>query len=97
VLKKHIAGHAHNVTVDPFQKMPAEQLGTREPDIRRRDAASDDPRFVFRLLKTWDEIKISRAKTELEVSMRECEREELACRDLYERALERRAKKREQA
>jgi chromosomal replication initiation ATPase DnaA len=51
---------------------------------------------VFCLLKNRDERKTSRVRHELEVNMRESEREQLARRDAYERALERRAKRRKQ-
>ena len=53
-----------------------------------------DRSFVFCLLKTREGRKISRVRQELEVNMREREREQLARRDAYERELERRAKKR---
>jgi len=52
-----------------------------------------DRSFVFCLLKTREGRAISRVRQEFEVNMRECEREQLARRDAYERELERRAKK----
>jgi hypothetical protein len=66
------------------------------PQNVRSNPTAVDRRFVFCLLKTRDERKTSRVRHELEVNMRESEREQLAHRDAYERALERRAKRREQ-
>jgi len=66
------------------------------PQNVRSNSTAADRRFVFCLLKTRDERKTSRVRHELEVNMRESEREQLARRDAYERALERRAKKRKQ-
>jgi hypothetical protein len=66
------------------------------PQNIRSNPTAADRRFVFCLLKTRDERKTSRVRHELEVNMRESEREQLARRDAYERALERRAKRRNQ-
>jgi hypothetical protein len=61
-----------------------------------QNVRSNPTAAVFCLLKTRDERKTSRVRHELEVNMRESEREQLARRDAYERALERRAKGRKQ-
>jgi hypothetical protein len=66
------------------------------PQNVRSNPTAADRRFVFCLLKTREERKTSRVRHELEVNMRESEREQLARRDAYERALERRAKRRKQ-
>jgi hypothetical protein len=66
------------------------------PQNVRSNPTAADCRFVFCLLKTREERKASRVRHELEVNMRESEREQLARRDAYERALERRAKRRKQ-
>jgi chromosomal replication initiator protein len=95
VLKNFIDSQARKVTADPLQKTPPEQRGTKEAHLRRQDDPTPaDRHFVFSLLKTEDGRKTSRASHELEVNMRESEREQLARRDVYERELERRAKKR---
>jgi hypothetical protein len=78
---------------DSLQKMPTEQRGAKEAKIRRQDPAAADRHFVFCLLKTRDGRKTSRVRHELEVNMRESERQRLARRDAYERDLERRARK----
>jgi hypothetical protein len=62
----------------------------------RSNPTPTDRDFVFLLLKTRAERNTSRVRHELEVNMRESEREQLARRDAYERALERRAKRRKQ-
>jgi chromosomal replication initiation ATPase DnaA len=94
VLKNFIAAQAGKIMVDPLQKMPPEQRGTKEAKIRRQDPTAGDRHFVFCLLKTRDGRKTSRVRHELEVNMRESERERLARRDAYERELERRARRR---
>ena len=94
VLKNFIDLQARKATVDPFQKMSLGQRGTKEANITRQAPTAADRSFVFCLLKTREGRKISRVRQELEVNMREREREQLARRDAYERELERRAKKR---
>ena len=96
VLKNLIAAQAREIMVDPLQKMPSEQRGTKEAKISRQDPIAADPHFVFCLLKTREGRKTSRVRHELEVNMRESERERLARRDAYERELERRARRRKQ-
>ena len=94
VLRNFIDLQARNATVDPFQKMSLRQGGTKEVNTPRQNPTAADRSFVFCLLKTRDARKISRVRQELELNMREREREQLARRDAYERDLERRAKKR---
>lgn len=84
---------ARKGTVEPFQKVPSQQFGTNEARIRPQDPTAAARDFVFCLLKTRDGRKTSRVRHELEVNMRESERERLARRDAYERRLELRAKK----
>jgi hypothetical protein len=93
---------ASNVTVDPFQTMPAGQRGTNEEQKRRLHAIGTDCSFVLGMLKAWSGGKTSHVRREsgvniLEVNMRECERNLLTRRDAYERWVERRARKRKQA
>jgi hypothetical protein len=92
VLANFIAAEARKVTVDPLRKVPSQPFGTKEAEIRCHLTATNH--FVFCLLKTRDGRKTSRVRHELEVNMRESERDRLARRDAYERELEHRAKKR---
>ena len=78
-------------TLVAFQKLPSHQLGTKEADPNAADRHS-----ILWLLNPRYERKTSRVRHELEVNMREREREQLARRDAYERELERLAKKRKQ-
>ena len=96
VLANFIAAEARKVIVDPLQKLPPGQRGTKEAKIRRQDPTAADRHFVFCLVKTREGRKTSRVRHELEVNMRESERERLARCDAYERELERRSKKRKQ-
>jgi len=96
VLANFIAAEAGKGTVDPRQNLLYQLFGTKEAKITRQDPSASDPHFVLCLAKTRDGRKASRVRHELEVNMRESERERLARRDAYERELERRAKKRKQ-
>jgi hypothetical protein len=96
VLRNFIDLQARNATVDPFPKMSLGQGGTKEVNTPRQNPTAADHSFVFCLLKTREGRKISRVRQELEANMREREREQLARLDAYERALERRAKRRKQ-
>ena len=89
VLKNFIDTQASTVTINALQKLPSQQFDTKEAQIRRQDPTAANLGFVFCLLKVRDGEKI-----ELEVNMRESERERLARRDAYERESERHAKKR---
>ena len=94
---KHFIDQARKVTVDPLQNLPSQPFGTKEVKISRQDPATPDHHLVFCLLKSREGRKTSRVRRELEVNMRESERERFARRDAYERELERRVKKRKQA
>lgn len=90
VLKSFFDLHAHQATVGPFQ-MLHERSGTAEANIRRQP----DHSLVFCALKARDGRRLSRVRKELEVNMREHEREQLARFDAYARELERRVKTRQ--
>ncbi len=92
VLANFIAAEAHNVTVDPLQKLLSQPFGTKEAKIGRQSPTVVDRDFVFWLVTTRDG-RTSRVRHELEVNMREGDRERLAGRDAFERESERRAKK----
>jgi hypothetical protein len=95
VLKHFIDTQAHNVLVDSFRKLPPEQNGTMEANLRRQDRVESDQDFAF-CLQARGGRSNRRVRHELEVGMRESERERLARWDAYERGLERRAKTRKQ-
>jgi hypothetical protein len=105
VLRNFIAAEARKQVVepvDPLRKLPSlgsrtKGFATKEATAKLPDPAEADRRFVFCLVKTRDGRKTSRVRHELEVNLRESERERLARRDAYDRELERRAKKRKQA
>jgi len=95
VLKYFIHAQSHKAPVDYFSNMPPEQSGTIEANIRRQDRVASAHDFVF-YLQTRDGRNNRQVRHELEVNMRESERERLARWDAYERGLERRAKTRKQ-
>ncbi len=100
VLANFIAAEALKAGVDPLQRFPSvgsrtKGFGTKEARGKVPDPAEADRRFVFFLVKTRAGKKISQVRHELEVNMRESERERLARWDAYERELERRTKKRQ--
>ncbi len=103
VLRNFIAAEARKQVVepvDPLRRLPS--LGSRTKGFATKEARAKVPDqadrlFVFCLVKTRDGRKTSRVRHELEVKLRESERERLARRDVYDRELERRAKKRKQA
>ena len=92
VLKNFIETKAGTVTLNPPQKLPAQQFHPKEAQIRRQDPTETDLGFVLCLLKIRD-----RGKNVFEVNMRESERERMARRNAYERESELRAKKRKHA
>ena len=92
VLKNFIDAQAREV--NPLQKLNSQQPGAKETKIKRQDPIAAGNHFVFCLLKTRDGRRTSRVRHELEVNMRESERDRLARRDAYERELERCARKR---
>lgn len=96
VLDSFIAAEARKVTVDTLRELLPPQFGTKEAEIGSPGPIVEDRHFFLCLLKTGGR-KTSRVRQELEVNMRESERERLARRDAYERELECRAKKRKQA
>jgi hypothetical protein len=96
VLANFIKAQARKVTVDPLQQLPSLPLGSKEAQIRRQNPTAEEGHFVF-WLEIRDKRKPSRVRQELQVNLRESERERLARRDAYERELERRAKKRKRA
>ncbi len=101
VLANFIAAEALKAGVDPLQRFPSlgsrtKGFGTKEARAKGPDPAEADRRFVLCLVKTRDARKTIRVRHELEVNMRESERERLARLDAYERNLERHIKKRRQ-
>jgi chromosomal replication initiation ATPase DnaA len=97
VLKNFIDAQARTVAVDSLPQLLSQQFGAKEAETRRQGSTATNHDFIFFLLKARDGRKTSRVRHELEVHMRESERERLARRDAYERELECRAKKRKQA
>ena len=99
VLANFIAAEASKVAVDPLQELLSQPVGKLLAEIgntRRQPPTAEHQHFVFCLQGIRDERKTRRARHELQVNMRESERERLTRRDAYERHLERRAKKRKQ-
>jgi hypothetical protein len=96
VLANLIAAEARKVAFDPLQKLLSQPFGTKEAKVRRQDPTTEDRHFVLCLMETQNGRKTRRVRHELQVNMRESERERLAGWDAYERELERRAKKRKQ-
>lgn len=96
LLQNFIDTRSRKVVVDLLQNPPSQPVGTKEAKGKRQDPTAANRDFVFCLMRA-REGKTSRAKRESEVNMRESERERLARRDAYERAMERRAKRRNQA
>jgi hypothetical protein len=96
VLANLIAAETHKVAVNPLEKLLSQPIGAKLAKIRCQDPAAPDRHFVFCLMETRDERKARRVKLELQVNMRESEREELARRHSYELELERRTKNRKQ-
>jgi Bacterial dnaA protein len=94
VLRNFIAAEAGKFIADPLQKRPSQAFGAKEAKTRCQDPTPADRHFVFCLVKTREGGRASRVRQELEVNLRESERERLARRDVYERELERRAKRR---
>jgi hypothetical protein len=98
VLKHFMDAQTQQVLVDSFPRTPPEQSGTIEAnircqDIRCQDRLASDQDLAF-CLQTRDGRNNRRVRHELEVNMRESERERLARWDAYEWGLERRAKTR---
>jgi chromosomal replication initiation ATPase DnaA len=99
VLKTFIDAEAQRLAVylhDNLHHNLPSQFSAKDAKPKRQDTAAADRDFVFCLMKA-REAGSSRVKLRSEVNGRESERERLARRDAYERALERRAKWRNQA
>jgi hypothetical protein len=106
VLANFIAAEARKLIADPFHKLPSLGFGTKgfgkkgfrtkESTMKRQEPAAAVCDFEFCLVKIRHERRTIQVRHELEVNMRESERERLARRDVYERELERRIKKRRQ-
>jgi hypothetical protein len=94
VLKYFIDAQGHNALLDYFPKTPPRQHGTTEAKICD-DRAATVRDFAF-CLQAQEGRKDRRVRDELQVNMRETERQRLARWDAYERGLEIRAKKRKQ-
>jgi Bacterial dnaA protein len=95
VLKGLIKAQARETLDLILQKERALRYGAKPPKIGPHYLPAADRNFAFLLLKTGNAGKISRVRQELEVNMREGERECLARRDPYERELECRAKRKQ--
>jgi hypothetical protein len=96
VLSKFIGAQARKSTIDPIPKLLYRNSSAKEAKVRPEHRVAEGRNFVL-CLKTRDGKKVSGVRLELEVNMRESEREQLARRDAYERDLERRARKRSQS
>jgi hypothetical protein len=79
-------------TVDPFQKFFGQQE-TQQATSPREQLVELDCSVILSLTETREIRKITRARENCEVNMREFEREHLSRLDGYERALEIRVKK----
>lgn len=96
MLKNFIDLEARKVAGDLIREITLGKSGT-DAKVRYPDLTAADRPIIFCLLKAQGERKITQVRNELEVNMRERERGLLSRLDAYERALERRAKKRNQA
>lgn len=99
---KHILGKSIDVqgpkaTVDPLEKTLFGLHDAQQATSPRRHPVAIGSPVIFSLMKTRETRKISRARRQFEVNMRELEREGLSRLDVYERALEILAKKRKRA
>jgi hypothetical protein len=94
VLKKFIDAEARKSTVDPIQNLLYQNSSAKEARVRPEHCVAADSHLFLCLQKTRNGRKASGVRLELEVNMRESEREQLARRDAYERDFERRGRKR---
>jgi len=97
VLSKFIGAQARKSTIDPIPKLLYRNSSAKEAKVRPEDRVAADSHLFLCLQKTRNGRKFSGVRLELEVHMRESEREQLARRDAYGRDLERRARKRNQS
>lgn len=85
---------SRKVPLDSVPDWRAPQLGMRESRAKFQDASAADCQAVFSVLKIQNGIKASGVRHQLEVNMRESERDGLGRRDAFERDVEIRVKKR---
>ncbi len=93
VLQNSIETQAR-VAVESLQDRRSSRWDAKAGDSGCRDSAAPNRDFGFSLLIARQGGKAARVRQELEVNMRESERERLARRDVHERESEIRAKKR---
>jgi hypothetical protein len=91
---RNLNDKARKSTVDRIQNPLFKECDVKEAKVRPEDCVATGGHFFSCLQNTRDGRKTSRVRLELEVNMRESERERLTRRDAYERDLERRARKR---
>jgi hypothetical protein len=96
VLKNFIDAQARKAAVNSLPDQLSQRFGRKEAKIKLQDSIAADKASVLCLLEGRDGRKTRRVRNELEVNMRESERQRLARRDTYERALERLSKKQKQ-
>jgi hypothetical protein len=94
VLKSFINEQGREVALDSLPELTSQPFGTKKAKVRFHSPVAADKDFGLCLLEGRHGRKTSRVRHELEVNMRESERERLARRDAYERDLERHARKR---
>jgi hypothetical protein len=94
ILERFIAWQERAATVDPFQKMAFAPLEAKEAGRTRPAPTVTDLGFVLCLPKMREKQQMSRVRKQLEVNIRERERDLLARLDVYERTLERLVKTR---
>jgi hypothetical protein len=91
VMKSFIDEQGREVALDSLPELTSPRFGAKKAKVRFH---TPDEGSVLCLLEGRDGRKARRARNELEVNLRERERQRLAHGDAYERELERRAKKR---
>jgi hypothetical protein len=96
VLKSFIDEQGREVALDSLPELTSPRFGTKKAKVRFRSPIAADKESVLCLLEGRDGRKTGRVRNELEVNMRESERQRLAHGDAYERELERCVKKRKQ-
>lgn len=81
------------IALDSVPEVTSQPFGAKKAKVRFHSPIAVENDFVLCLLEGRAGGKTSRVRCELQVNMRESERERLAKRDVYERELERRAKR----
>jgi hypothetical protein len=94
VLKDFIDEQSRKVALDSLPELTSPPFGAKDAKVRFHTPIAADKDFILCLLGP-NAGKASRVRNELQVKMRESERERLAKHDAYERELLRRAKKRQ--